>query len=139
MRNMVLRTAGVLLCMTGVVKLISAFGSARVLQTTDGVFGVRNDLLFAVVGVIEILLGVTIARKRDALCRSVCLWGISACFVIYRFGLWWLGDNAPCHCLGNVTDWLSLNRRTEDILTGEYLPIFWFVVYLCCLRRAVVF
>jgi len=121
MQTFYFRTVAGLLWATGLIKLISAFGSARLLTEQDSIFDVKNTYLLGFTGSLEILIGIILISKLDLLFRRLVLVWLTACLVLYRVGLWWLNVAQPCPCLGNITGWLGISRRTADLLATSIL------------------
>ena len=129
-------SCGVIFAVTGVGKILSAIGKARVLGTSDPLFGTSFSHLMSFVGSIEVILSL--------LCLSVFLRfrkiglliiaSLSTNFLIYRVGLWLIDWQRPCSCMGNLTDALHISPETADtvmkvvlayLLIGSYAIFFW--------------
>ena len=107
-------SAGMLLFVTGVLKIWSAGGDAAALQNVDGVIGVEVRHLYLLVGLVELLVvGYLLAGRRwDAKCFLLLYLGMS--FASYRVLQWWLDIPEPCPCLGSATDWLGRFETSAD-------------------------
>ena len=113
-RWFVLSAGGVLL-ITGLAKIVSAFGKAKVLQNTDPVFGISFAYLMLSVGILELAVsGVCLLTRKQSLGLGLTAW-LSTCFLAYRGGLWYLGWQRPCSCLGNLTDTLHISPHVADV------------------------
>jgi len=129
-----LYSAGALLLLTAAAKLVSSFGSTRILQMSDPVLALPFRYVFWLVSAIE--LGVAFAcffGKRVGLQAGLVAW-LSTNFVVYRLGLLCVGYHKPCSCLGNLTDALHIPPQTADtamkiilgyLLFGSYATLFW--------------
>jgi len=107
-------STGVLLLVTAGAKLISAGGSAPILQNQDPILHVSFRHLFEIVGVIELILaGFCFVGRRPEAKAAAIAW-LATGFLIYRLGLVWLGYIRPCSCLGNLTDALHIPPQTAD-------------------------
>lgn len=110
------RSAGVLLLLTGLAKLWSAMGEARVLGVRDPLFGLTFEQLMLGVGLVEVVVAwVCLVGRRERLSLVLVGW-LSGNFALYRLGLWWLGWKGPCGCLGHVTDALGVSPTAADLV-----------------------
>lgn len=110
-------SAGLLLLLTGLAKVLSTLGISRMLDMADPVFGLKFRHVFMGVGLLELgaafLILATDLRLRLKL--LLIAW-LSTNFVIYRAGLWLMGWHRPCNCLGALTDFLHLSPTAADWL-----------------------
>ena len=80
------RSAGVVLLVTGLAKLWSAMGEARVLGVRDPLFGLTFRQLMLGVGLVELLVaGVCLVGRRERLSCVLVGW-LSGNFALYRLG-----------------------------------------------------
>ena len=108
------RSAGVVLLVTGLAKLWSAMGEARVLGVRDPLFGLTFRQLMLGVGLVELLVaGVCLVGRRERLSCVLVGW-LSGNVALYRLGLWWMGWKRPCGCLGHVTDAIGVSPLMMD-------------------------
>ena len=111
-----LKSAGAVLLLTGIAKVISVFSASKILYHPDPVFGIEYKNLMLAAGVLEIVTGVLCFRfKREKQMLAIVTW-IATNFLIYRVGLWWLDLPHPCGCLGTLTDSLHIRQETADNL-----------------------
>jgi len=108
-------SADLLLLVTGLAKVFSAFGEARVLTTTDPLFEIPFRYLIFSVGLTEITIAVVCSCARSNAFKMGLLLSLSLSFLAYRFGLYLVGYSGPCHCLGNLTDALHILPQTADM------------------------
>jgi hypothetical protein len=118
---------------TGLAKVFSGLGSAKVLAMMDPIFGVtfRNLMLFG--GVAEITVALAcIFRGIAARSKLALVAWIATGFLVYRFGLWCMGWQHPCHCMGTLAGAIHLTDREADnimkgvlayLLAGSYLAL----------------
>ncbi len=128
-------STGVVLSILGLLKLISAFGHAHVLEMPDPVIGLTVKHTMIGVGCLEILVAIAcFSIKRIERRLGLIAW-ISTNFLIYRIGLWLIDWPSPCHCMGTITDSLHIPVGVADtvmkcvllfMLTGSYGAL-----YLC--------
>ena len=128
-------SAGALILITAIAKLISAGGSARLLTYGDPVLGIPYRDLFLVVGTIEAGVGFfcLFAENRFVLKACLTAW-LATNFLIYRLDLNWIGSPQPCPCLGSLTGALHIPTQVADtglkillgyLLIGSYGALFW--------------
>ncbi len=109
-----LRFAGVTFLITGVAKLISAFGTSGIHDLPDPIFGITIARLMLLAGIVECLLALmSIFIHKIYMTGAVT--AFSAFLLFYRLGLWWIGWRRPCHCLGELTDILHLSGHVADL------------------------
>jgi len=109
-------SASLIFSITGIAKIFSSFGSAKVLLELDPIVGVQFRHLMFAVGAVEIGASVfCIASRRIRVAALLVAW-LSCLFLIYRLGVWWVGWQVPCHCLGTLTDSVHLSAATADNL-----------------------
>jgi hypothetical protein len=127
--------AAFFLFFTGVAKVWSAFGAAKILTTHDMIFGVQFRILFFAVGLIELFVGWACFKfLRGKLFSAIILAGFATNLLMYRIGLSILHWQRPCHCLGNLTDALHISPKIAEatmkiilgyLLIGSYATLFW--------------
>lgn len=127
-------SAGIILIVAGIAKIMSAFGHARMLAMTDPIVGIQFQRLLLVIGVAEVIVGgiCFFCINRFQSVGSVA-W-MATCFLVYRINLWQIGWHRPCACMGNLTDALHIPPQTADtamkiilayLLLGSYATLFW--------------
>lgn len=114
--------SGGILLITGLAKITSALGTVRALQLTDPIFGVTFAHLILAVGILELIVSmVCIFGKRIKVQLGLIAW-LATSFLLYRFGLFWVGYHGHCSCLGNFTDDLPISpQMAETLLKGILL------------------
>jgi hypothetical protein len=112
-----LRTAGVILVVTGLAKIVSVFGTARLLDLPDPILNVTFRHLLLAVGVAEIVIGMASLFLINQGATLLAMAWLTSAFLVYRWGLWFSGWHSPCHCLGNLTDLLHLSPQIADTIT----------------------
>lgn len=125
-----LLTAGAILGLTGLAKISTAFGSAKLLATVDPIFGIRFRDLMQAVGLAELAVaGVCVFTKARRL-ATILVASLATGFLIYRLGLSWLQWTKPCGCLGNLTDALHISPHVANIILMSVLTYLLFASYL---------
>jgi hypothetical protein len=127
-------SAGGLLAATGLGKAFSAIGSARALDTPDPLVGVPFRQLLLLVGLAELLIAFfCLFTDKRQLSLLAVVW-MSTNFLVYRLGLWFIGWNHPCGCMGSLAGMLHLSDRAADnimkgvlayLLIGSYGILLW--------------
>jgi uncharacterized membrane protein len=127
-------SAGFVLLLTGVAKVWSAFGSARILQNSDPILGLQFNHLMFVTGALEMVAAYLCLFSKFCHLALILVAWLATNFVFYRLGLLWVGYHKPCPCLGNFTDALHISPQTADtamkiilayLLIGSYSALFW--------------
>jgi len=120
------------LALTGLAKAVSAIGSARALDAADPLIGIPFRQLLLLVGLAEILIAffcLFTDKRRFSLLAAA--W-ISTNFLVYRLGLWFIGWQHPCHCMGSLAGVLHLSDQAADsimkvilayLLVGSYAAL----------------
>ena len=127
-------STAVILAVTSVAKVWTAFAPTKVLAVADPITGIQFGHLMLAVGVLELVIaGICLFGKSQQLALGLIAW-LATNFVVYRLGLWWMGWKKPCSCLGNLTDALHLSPQLADnimkvilayLLIGSYGLLFW--------------
>ena len=105
----------------------------RALDTLDPLIGIPFRQLFLVVGLAELLIAFfcLFTDKRWFSVRLVA-W-IATGFLVYRLGLWFIGWQHPCGCMGSLAGMLHLSDHAADnimkgilalLLVGSYLLLY---------------
>src|ERR1022692_2055083 len=83
-------SAGAILAITGVAKVWSGLGTAKVLAVADPIIGIQFGHLMLVVGLAEIVVALLcFFGKSQKLALGLVAW-LATNFVVYRLGLWWV-------------------------------------------------
>ncbi|MGA4644936.1 hypothetical protein [Limisphaera sp. 4302-co] len=107
------RSAGVVLLVTGLAKLWSAMGEARVSGGRDPLFGLTFRQLMLGVGLVELVVaGVCLVGRRERLSCVLVGW-LAGNVGLYRMGLWWINWEGPFGCAGHVTGMREMLRQKE--------------------------
>jgi hypothetical protein len=131
--SLFVRSAGCVLLLTGLAKLVSAFGTAAILNIADPIFHMQFKHIFILAGLIELIVGgICLVRPRRSWSLLLLAW-VTTCFVLYRIGLPLSGWHRPCPCLGYFTESLHLSQQFADwcmkgvlmyLLLGSYYALF---------------
>jgi len=119
---------------TGLAKVISAIGHARVLDAPDPLFGIPLRLVLLLVGQAELFIAFFCLFTKLRNFSLLAVAWVSSNFLVYRLGLWFIDWHQPCGCLGNLTDLLHISPRLADntmkvmlayLLVGSYAILLW--------------
>jgi len=114
-------SAGLILLFTGTLKLASVLWDASEAQRIDAIFGVQYSSVLFVVGMLETSIGVHCLFSRRTERKLTCVLAFSFACVVYRLGLIWIGEVAPCNCMGAFRAILSWLAKHEANLAGGFL------------------
>ena len=129
-------TSGLLLMVAATAKLISAFGSSKILEGTDPVLLISFRYVFILAGAIEVGIGtICLFGRRIWLQLWLLAWFSTIC-LIYRFYLKIEGYYPACKCLGlgEFTTAIHISQKFADVimkvvlgylLIGSYATLFW--------------
>ena len=99
-----------MLVLTGVFKLHSVAEHGPAMVQLDAIFQIRNGVLMATLGFLEIAVGVTIlCSPRSPWSLATLIW-LGSSFVLYHVIRWIVGAPGLCPCLGRlvrVSPWLD--------------------------------
>ena len=127
-------SAGMLLILTGLAKIISSFGKARILGLLDPVLNIEFRHVFLFVGLLELVLGLFCIFSKRVRLQSMLVAYFAGCVLLYRLGLLVVGYRKFCSCLGNLTDAIRIPPQTADMtmkivlayfIVGGYGAMFW--------------
>jgi len=109
-------SAGIILLVTGMAKLISSLGSAEVLGQMDPLLKISfRHLLFAV-GLLELAVSTScLLFLKPKLSLMLVAW-LSTNFLAYRIGLVLIDYHKPCSCMGTLTDAIHLPPSLADLM-----------------------
>jgi uncharacterized membrane protein YGL010W len=127
-------TAGVILGITAIAKIVSAFGAQMFLLQLDPLTGLSFRHLLLLAAAMELPIACLCLFTNKLKLNTLLIAWISTSFLVYRVGLWQMNWQHPCHCLGNLTDALHISPETADtsmkiilgyLLLGSYATLFW--------------
>jgi hypothetical protein len=115
-----------LLVATGVVKIVSALSEVKLLGAPDPLFGfLSNRQVAFLAGVAELAVAWFIGSNQSLSRKAGVLAWLCVCLLAYRGGLWLVGFNGFCGCLGNMSSWLNTDPAIVERLADAFL------VYMC--------
>jgi hypothetical protein len=80
-------SAGALILVTAVAKLVSASGTARILQMPDPIFSILFRNVFLAVGGLELIVALLCFFGKQLMLQTGLVAWLATNFVIYRLGL----------------------------------------------------
>jgi hypothetical protein len=134
LRRIFVITAGAMLACTAVAKVWSAFGNANLLGVADPILGIQFRHVILGAGLVEFLAALVCFYGRTYKTAVKLIAWLATNFAVYRFGLWWIGWERPCACLGSLTDAIHISPQLADnimkvvlsyLLIGSYGLLFW--------------
>jgi len=130
--HLFVRSVAILLFLTAVAKLFSAFGSARILTARDPMFLLQYWQIMIVVGLLEFAIAVYLFRGRNSILKLTAILWLGSNFIFYRMANDLAGITV-CPCLGTTLDALRLSSRQSDLLLGGFvLYLFLGSAFLLC-------
>ena len=122
--TVLLRTAGTLLGVVALSKILSAFSGVRYLAEPDPVISfLSNRLVLLIAGHTEALFAALLLLAPRSWYSRWGLLALCGTFAEYRVGLSFLDVHPPCRCLGRASDWLHITPRQADSLALGLLVV----------------
>lgn len=109
-----MRIAGVLLVVTGALKLFSGLGTEKVLDQPDPIFGINTGGLLFFAGLVEIGIGGVCVCRSNGRFAAGLLGMLATTLLIYRIGLMAVHFNGYCQCVGSLTAAIHLSPQLAD-------------------------
>jgi len=107
-------STAVILFVTAVIKFISAFGTAPILDWLDPLMPLTNRHVFILAGALEAGISAFLFLGRELKTKTTLIAWLSIIYSIYRIGLWWAEAPNLCHCLGNLHEWFPISPVIEN-------------------------
>jgi hypothetical protein len=128
-----LLSAGAILGLTGIAKLLSFWGNTVLLEASDPIIGFPIKWIMLMLGIVELSVAYFCVHDSEGRLASFLVAWLSTSILAYRF-LLWLGDwHRPCRCLGSLMDYTPISPETTDtimrlvlvyLLFGSYTTTF---------------
>jgi hypothetical protein len=109
-------SAGAVLALTAVAKLISAFGTAELLGRPDHLLLLPYRWILLGVAAIELVVVGVLASSIAPKVKLLSLLWLSSSFILYRLAKWVFNVPDPCHCLGQIAANLPMTPETLNLL-----------------------
>lgn len=134
MRSFFIMSVGVLLTLTALAKLLTAFAGSPVVYQHDPILGLQFHHEFLAIGAVEMAIAcVCLFTRRANLQLGLVVW-LSTSFAVYRFGLWLVGIDT-CPCLGNFSDAIHLSKTSANAITIGILAYFLIGSYIGLINK----
>jgi hypothetical protein len=129
-----IKSAGIMFFITGIAKIIGAFGSTVDLPMQDPIFHFQFRQLMFWVGVIElVIVPICFFEKTRGVALTLTAW-MATNYLFYQLGLMFLHWQRPCVCMGYLTEGLKIPPWLGEwiskmlviyLLIGSYGMLFW--------------
>lgn len=110
------RSVGLILCVTGLAKLVSAFGHTPIVRLAEPITQIQFRQLFIVAGVAELFIAAYCILSKKTINSLLVIAWLSTVFLAYRLSLFWIGWKLPCPCLGNLVPTLHISPFLADMI-----------------------
>lgn len=129
---------GLVLAVTGIAKVLSAFGKAKLLDYHDPVTQISFRHLFLLAAIVEVAVALFCLLSNKPILGTKLIAWLATVFIGYRVGLWLVHWRSPCACLGTLTDALHIPPAVVDSVMKAILGFLAFgsCFVLICKRRA---
>jgi hypothetical protein len=117
-------SVALLLLLTAAAKITSATGPARILARRDYLLPVSARQLLLGAAALELAGAAFLLWGKPLQKKALFIVWLSACFTLYRLGLWWVAPTQGCPCLGKITDRLPFEPQTIDLVLKLMLAYF---------------
>ena len=127
-------SAGTILALTAVAKLLSLISGAKILETPEPFVGIPFRYVMLGAGALELGAALVCFLSRNrVLALGMVAW-VATMIALYRVNLWWLDWRMPCGCLGTFTDILHLSPGQADTIMRAILGYLLLGSYALLLR-----
>ena len=114
-------SASAIFLVTGLAKMLSASGEAKLLATQDPVFRITIRQFMLLAGLCEIIAASVCLRKKDETFNLAVIASLATSLLAYRSSLWLTGWHSPCYCLGPFVEFFDLSEKTTDRISLSLL------------------
>jgi len=126
-------SAGVVYLITGLAKLLSALGESKILILPDPIFSISYRHLMLIASGFELIVsGFCFFSRTSGLQVKMVAW-LATTLLAYRLNLWATNWQAPCSCMGNLTDAIHISPQVADLtmkIVLAYLLVgSWFMLF----------
>lgn len=131
-------TAGVMLTITALAKLVSTYQTVAYLNLRDPLFDfLTNRQLLSGAAAVELLVVLLLVwGKNEQKCLALIAW-ISSMFLLYRVSVHLVkaSGSIPCPCLGNAAAWLHLDWTIKAMLAYLLVGSFGLLISLHLFKK----
>jgi hypothetical protein len=103
------------LTITAASKVLSATGSAKILNYQNELFLIPNRYVMVLAACVEVIVIACILIIRNSPVKLYLSGVLSLVFLLYRFTMHSIGSLTPCPCLGTLTDSLHIKPETASM------------------------
>jgi DNA-directed RNA polymerase subunit RPC12/RpoP len=119
-------SAGAILMLAGVSRVIQAFDGSSVWDMPDPVFGLKFRYLVLSFGVAELAVAfLCLFTTKHTLSLGLAAWLVLN-LVVYRIGMWTMGWHHPWVLLGGLTDTLNVSPVVADSILAAIAAVLLF-------------
>ena len=111
---MFLRTMAVVLFITAFAKLLSLFGTAKILDSKHPLLLVKYRHVLGWTALLELAVALRIWPVRRPVEGCLLVFALGSWFALYHLFVMFAVDYYVCPCLGTATQWLPISARTLD-------------------------
>jgi hypothetical protein len=132
------KIGGLVFVLTGLAKIVSAFGKAKLLDYHDPITDLSFRHLMLLAAIVEIAVALFCLLSNKYLLGTKLIAWLATALIGYRVGLWLVGWKSPCPCLGTLTTALHIRPEGADTVMKAILGYLAFGSYLILIysRRA---
>jgi len=130
-----LRSSVLILSVTCLAKLITVFGTERILIADDPIFNISNRHLLILAAGTELATIFAIIRLKNQAWSCLLSAILGAQFLLYRTFFAIGNYSGGCPCLGRLNDWIPLSQKSINIVLWSiagWLCAAGFLGFLAC-------
>lgn len=109
-----IKSVAVLFFIFSMAKFVTLGANIPLLDLSDPIFLLKNRYLLLLVAITEFLVAVLCILNKEPRIQITAIAWLSTNFMLYRIGLFMLGDLRHCACLGNFADALYISPQVAD-------------------------
>lgn len=122
-------STGLILVVLAIAKVLMILDAVTISSQADPIFQMSFRSLLCVAALIELAVaGVCFFWQPVAHKISAIAW-VGTLFLSYRLGLWWIGYEKPCACLGSLTGALGISPELADMIAKAILAYMLIGIY----------
>lgn len=106
-----LRGCFYILFLTGFAKIVSSFGVEPILSRPDPILLMQNRFFFFLLGILELGICLVVLTKSAQQTKLFIISLFGSFLTVYRIGIWWIGWEGDCPCLGNISSLIDISPK----------------------------
>jgi hypothetical protein len=114
-------SSGCIFLVTSLAKIISALGRANILNFGDPIFGISFRHVMLIMGIWELVISAICLFANNRKLQLFTISWLASCFLVYRFGLWFVGWTRPCPCLGGFYDAIHVSSGLANLINKSII------------------